>query len=90
MRLPTTSDVDLAESTVTIVPTGLTVIMYPVTELPPSSAGAVHFTVALESPDEALTPVGMPGAVMLATGVAFEDLDSVLLPAEFLAITLNV
>ena len=48
-------------------------------------------TVALPSPPEAVTDVGLPGVVTLADGVtALEDLDSELSPISFVAETVNV
>jgi hypothetical protein len=56
--------------------------------LPPFD-GAVHDTVAVESPAVALTPVGVPGTV--AAGVtAFEAVDSGPVPTAFVALTVKV
>jgi hypothetical protein len=56
---------------------------------PPSAVGAVQLTVDwVFSNEVAPTPVGVPGTV---DGIAvFEDADALLLPALFVAVTVNV
>ena len=68
---------------------GVEVTLYPVIAAPPSSAGAVH--VIVERPDSAPvapTPLAAFGTV---DGVAvFEGSDALLVPALFVAVTVNV
>jgi hypothetical protein len=64
------------------------VTVYDVIGLPPLEAGAVHDTVACPAPAVAVTPVGAPGA---AAGVtALDAADAGPVPAEFVAVTVNV
>jgi len=71
----------------TLAPTR-TSICEPVMGEPPSLAGAVQLTVACESPALAVAPVGDPGTVYGVT--AFEAVEEVLDPSEFVAWTVNV
>jgi len=68
---------------------GVEVTLYPVIAAPPSNAGAVQ--VIVERPDSApvaRTPLAAPGTV---DGVAvFDGSDAVLVPALFVAVTVNV
>src|SRR5438552_7064332 len=51
----------VAPSTLTLLPTGAEVTVYPVMGLPPSEAGSDHVTVARPSPAAAMTSVGGDG-----------------------------
>ena len=64
------------------------VTVYPVIALPPFEAGADHETVTEESPKTPDTPVGTPGTVAGTT--APEAVDVELVPALFVAVTVNV
>ena len=55
---------------------------------PPSLAGAVNVTLACPLPGVAVPTVGAPGAVAGVT--ALDELDAVLVPATFVAVTENV
>src|SRR5437016_10064019 len=67
------------------------VIVYEVTGLPPSEAGAVQVTVTEPSPAVAATPVTAPGAVAGATGVTGDDGKlAELVPTALAAVTKNV
>ncbi len=60
----------------------------PVIGLPPSTIGAVHDTVAEESPGTAETPVGAFGDISVVTDK--EGLEGSLIPITFRAVTLKV
>jgi hypothetical protein len=62
------------------------VIVYPVIAAPPL-AGAVHVTVACESPPVAVT---LPGACGTVAGVTAFDVAGALVPNEFEAVTWKV
>jgi hypothetical protein len=49
---------------------GLEVTIYEVIGLPPSEAGAVKLTIAWALPATAVTPVGVPGTVIITAKVA--------------------
>ena len=70
-------------------PPGLAVTVYPVIVEPPSDVGAVHdTTLCAFAPLDAETLVGTPDNVY---GVAALDaLDALLVPAAFVAVTVNV
>jgi hypothetical protein len=71
-----------------VAPPGDAVTVYPVIDLPPLLAGAVHETAAEALPGVADTDVGAPGAV---AGVTAElGADGALVPAVFVAVTVNV
>ncbi len=57
------------------------------TAAPPSAVGAVHATVALLSPPDAVTPVGLPGTV---AGVTLATWAAAPVPAAFAAVTLTL
>ncbi len=67
---------------------GLAVIVYRVIDAPPLNAGAVQVMVACALPPSAVTLVGAPGTVAGVT--ALDDADAVLVPAELVAVTVNV
>jgi hypothetical protein len=67
---------------------GEDVTVYPVTALPPFDDGAVQETTTDESPNAPDTPVGAPGSVAGTT--ALDALDAELVPAAFVAVTVNV
>ena len=70
-------------------PPGLAVTVYPVIVEPPSDAGAVHdTTLCAFAPLVPDTLVGTPGNIY---GVAeLDSLDALLVPAAFVAVTVNV
>ena len=55
--------------------------------VPPLSAGATNVTVAVSSPRTAATVVGAPG---IDAGIIELDSEDVVLPAEFVAVALNL
>jgi hypothetical protein len=67
---------------------GFDVTVYAVIPLPPSLAGAVHVTVAFESPGTAETAVGAPETVNGVTEPDAAELNP--FPAAFVAKTVNV
>ena len=69
-----------------VKPPGLAVAVYPVIELPPFDAGAVHDRDTWVSPGVAVLSVGAPGTVR---GVADSALDAGPGPATFEAATVN-
>jgi hypothetical protein len=72
-------------------PPGEAVAVYPVIGDPPSLVGAIHETEAWALPAVALTPVGAPGTPGGVAGVtAFEGALGVLVPAQFVAVTVKV
>ena len=62
--------------------------VYDVIAAPPLDAGAVQLTVADAFPATADTAVGAPGTVMGTT--TFDGVDAALVPAAFVAVTVNV
>ncbi len=72
----------------TVAPVWTTVTVYPVIGVPPVLPGAVQVTVALASPAIAETPVGAPGTS--AGTIATDATEAVLVPAAFVAVTVNV
>ena len=72
-----------------VAPPGLAVMVYPVIVEPPSDAGAVHDTTLCSfAPLVPDTLVGTPGVVRGVT--ALDSLDALLVPAAFVAVTVNV
>ena len=80
--------VQLVVAVVHVNEPGEDVTVYPVTALPPFDAGADHETTTDESPNAPDTPVGTPGTVAGTT--ALDALDAELVPAAFVAVTVNV
>ena len=77
-----------AWSTVPVFPPGFDVAVYLVIAEPPLEAGAVKATVAV-NPVAVVAPiVGAPGGLNVVT--AAEALDETEVPAEFVAVTVNV
>lgn len=73
----------------TVILPGLDVTIYFVIGLPPLLAGAVQLTLTWLLPGVAVTAVGAPGGT--AMGVTEVDADELrLVPAEFVAVTVNV
>ncbi len=71
-----------------VAPPGLAVTVYPVIVEPPSDAGAVHdTTLCAFAPLVPDTLVGRPGVVRGVT--ALDSLDALLVPAAFVAVTVN-
>ena len=62
--------------------------MYDVIDAPPLNPGALKVIVACSFPATALTLVGAFGTVAGVT--EFDALDAVLVPTEFVAVTVNV
>ena len=85
VRPLTVHDVDEVEQ---VAPPGLDVTVYDVIAAPPLLAGAVHVTVALALPADAVTPVGAPGTVLGVT--ALDAADAGPAPEPFVAVTVNV
>jgi hypothetical protein len=81
------ASVVLAVSIFTLLEPGVTVTVYPVTALPPFEPGALHVTVAVPSPGEAVTPVGASGTPLIVTEL--EDLDAAPSPTELIAIAVK-
>ena len=73
--------------TVTVAPV-FDCTVYDVIALPPVEAGGDQLTVADALPAVAETPVGGSGAVIGVT--AFDAADGGLVPAAFVAVTVNV
>jgi hypothetical protein len=71
-----------------VFPPLLAVTVYPVTSLPPLSAGAVQDTVARALPPPAETLVGVPGTVAGTTGADGADGDEA--PLALPAVTVKV
>jgi hypothetical protein len=69
-------------------PAGFEVTVYPVTALPPLEAGALKVTVAWALPAVAVPIVGAPGTVAGVT--LFEAAEAAPVPAELVAVTVNV
>ena len=70
-------------------PSGLAVTVYPVIAEPPSDAGAVQdTTLCAFAPLVPDTLVGRPGVVRGVTEL--DALDALLVPAAFVAVTVNV
>ena len=71
-------------------PPELAVTVYPVIVEPPSDTGAVHDTALCAfAPLDAETLVGTPGGTALGVA-ALDALDALLVPAAFVAVTVNV
>jgi len=75
-------------SAVAVSPPGSEVAVYPVIGLPPSSDGAVQYTVASPFPATAVTFVGASGIV--AGVMALERSEDGPVPAGFVAVTVKV
>jgi len=72
-----------------VIPPGVDVALYEVIAEPPFEAGAAKLTVALRLPVAvATTEVGEDGAPTVV--VELEALDATEVPAEFVAVTVNV
>jgi hypothetical protein len=78
----------VAPDVVQVLFPGVEVTVYRVIAAPPSESGASQVTVdTVESNDVPATPVGAPGTV---DGVArFEGSEASLVPARFVAVTVN-
>jgi hypothetical protein len=89
---PFVKPVIVVDSTLPMMFTGLPtegVTVYPVIAEPPSETGAFHDTTANALPATAVTTVGEKGTVIGITEDEGEE-DEELLPAEFIATTVNV
>ena len=84
----TTCVVEVLPALVSTPPAGFEVTVYPVIAAPPLLAGAVKETVACALPPVAVTPMGAPGTVAGVT--EFDGADAGPVPAELLAVTVNV
>ena len=73
---------------VTVTPPGSEVTVYFVIGLPPSEAGAVHETTAEISLGVADTSVGVSGTIAGVIGV--DGSEAILVPREFVAVTMKV
>ncbi len=81
----------VAPVVVQLPPAGDEVTLYPVIADPPSSPGGVQETVALASPEDALTPVGASGATGPRAGVTGDEAaDGSEVLTVFVAVTVNV
>jgi hypothetical protein len=79
----------VAPVVVQVLAPGLDVTVYPVMGVPPVDAGAVHDTGAEAFwPPVAVTPVGADGGP--AGVAAAEGVEAALVPAAFVAVTVNV
>ena len=85
VRPVTVTDVPVV---VAVTSPGAEVTVYSVIGLPPSEAGAVHETTAETSVGVADTSVGVSGTIAGVIGV--DGSEAILVPREFVAVTVKV